>query len=551
MKCFFVICILLTTWTIHASPLIDMGQLLKQFIAPFLVSHQGQITDFRRSPAKKSLRSLEAIIFKKIEDLKELLQDNDKSLEDEHQDETTIIEFYPKLSKHGLRTIKNNSKILEKSEPFKVDVEKYKKIKEKINNILAKDTLTDDGKQTITSAFDDIIDKLLKNQCTWKSVGENGKTRRSEEEVSEDAAMKSWKKQFEYLKTKYFKVLKLTEAPVSIEDLILIFESFNDFFSQIMNDINGMSKRYEIKCKLIDKKKKLQYSPVENKDFRSNIKNFKVQPLNDDADDADSCKNFKICSTEFAEFLTDFYTKLNETLIMAFKNYAAMYDRDVNTDNSEEGTKVTNIVSRIGDALEIKLEKIYRRKIVAITLDPKKDKQKNLKIINDFVKKVIESVNETIHKSLAKDFSKLPEKLQKSVTKDLSVHLDVELGNLERNIAEKICSMFEQCNSKSGRRHEGFTAENDNNLVFVNLKVNVTDEKLANAAKDFLRTNQIANVDNSMVDPDIDHSLIDTFVKRSHKEEVEKKSKAQVVVTRTTKLKRSHEYLRGTKMNSD
>lgn len=154
---------------IHFNGAFDLPQINKSLPDPTLISKIlnqffGKVV---RSFPQNSLPLKESLVDKairdKVEELQPFLQDdmiaNDKNLMLEDNDDTTIIEFLPKTEERR--------KMIEE-ESFKSNLNKYKKIREKINTALTKESVSIETKKIVFKTLDGLMKYLLSSQCKWK-----------------------------------------------------------------------------------------------------------------------------------------------------------------------------------------------------------------------------------------------------------------------------------------------------------------------------------------------------------------------------------------------
>lgn len=408
-----------------------------------------------------------------IDNLEEV--DNEKDLTLDGKDETTIIEFVP--PKYKDRTAVRDGKSKKKNNTLKANVEKYKRIREKIKLALINEKVSTKTFNFITKTLDDMIAKIIENRCTWKSTTHNMDALQARNRVDRTISIANeWNERWASLKQDYieYKRDKPTETFPGAK-LFVFFEQFHDFLAHIVKDIEAMEGHYKVVCQFVERKKPLQIQ--ESKD------NLRVKSVIVDktveAKKKHKCKNFKICSKELSKFMTNFYNTLNETAVSTLRNYASMYVRDVNTDDSKEKESVVTVLNNISDLAEYKLSKIFRKETKHFQLDPNKDKDENFRLLREYLKKTILTTKNYIKESLDTGLQSLRIRLLVTVKQDISVNLDVDLNNMERDLKNGICSSFSLCNGKyANRRNDGGQYVNlEKNSIYVKVQLSM-DEAL-------------------------------------------------------------------------
>lgn len=407
---------------------------IQPYIKSIILSDDTLQRSFSESPVNKAIREL-------IEDLRPFLQDEDI-------DETSIIEFLPKANT-------NRAKKKTSSEP-KMNIRKYEKIKSDIKTALEKEAVSAKIKKKVMNTLDELIAQLIENQCSWNGENHSSAVIRSRMIGNHNITIDEW----EGLKTQY---LNLPETKHTNKSMAL-FNKFHKFFSKMINDTQHLSKNHKIKCQLIQ---------VDDDDniLRKNTGNTKV-----------SCKEFKICSDELKDFLIDFYKSLNDTTVSVFKNYAAMYMKDVLTDRDDnhDSSSVPNVLDNMSNAVENRVSKGFILELKKLKLDKNKNKEANVKILHEFVKVTVIRVLKHIKRHLAPDLALLKARELLTVKQDININLDVDLGNLKADIKSRVCTVFVTCNGRvAGNRRsmsDSGTPRIGRNSVYVNLQVNVDDK---------------------------------------------------------------------------
>lgn len=426
---------------------------IQRFIQPYIQSLQLAADDVpvqrssNESPVKKAIREV-------IEDLRPLLQDEDKENANNVQlggsSETTIIEFLPKPNRSMLRTGKEPSSELQTS------IHKYEKIKSEIKAALQSELVAEKTKKMVTRTLDELIAQVIGNQCTWKSVDHSLAVFRNGKDAKHNITLAEW----EDLKSQYLNFLQRKHLHKSLA----LFNDFHNFFSKVINDTNALSTKYKIKCQLIK------------------VGGDSKTPLSQETGRAqDNCEEFKICSEELKYFLLDFYKSLNDTTVSVFKNYAAMYVRDVvtDTDDTKEIDSVPSVLENMGNAVDRRVSKVFIQELTKIKLDENKNKETNIKILREFIRTTCKRVQKHVKKHLASDLVSLRARLLLTVKQDINMNLGVDLGNLEADIKGRICTVFVTCNGgvSENRRtiYESGTPGVKSNSVYVKVQLTLDD----------------------------------------------------------------------------
>ncbi|RVE49867.1 hypothetical protein evm_005460 [Chilo suppressalis] len=413
--------------------------------------------------------SIEKFINRKIEELKPYLQDyendsienvNNNNITLDGDDETTIIEFLPPANKK--KTLKNYK--LTRQDPLKSDIEKYKKMRQKIKTALLKESVSEKTRHMVTKTLDKMIAELIGNQCSWKSRS-NGTMPRNGNGIEKSAVIaRRWNQQWSQLKKQYIRSAGSNKIDAKFPGMKLyqFFEQFHDFLSHIVDDTEKISDRYKIVCQFIER----------NGDSAAGALR-KGDPMKG------NCGNFKLCSGELKFFLLFFYNTLNNTAVSTLRNYASMYVRDVNTDTSNEKNAVVMTVNEIGDLVEQKVVEMFKKETSVLQLDKKNGKDDNLKALKHYVYKVVDNTVTYIKSDLAQNLRPLKSKLQLSISQDLNVNLDLDLGNLKKVVKGSICEKFTTCNGKYIERRSSnnlMLGDYNKNSVYVKVQMNLDTE---------------------------------------------------------------------------
>lgn len=451
-----------------------ISSFLEQFIRPYIDSIQVN----SGSPRAKEETAVDKAIRLKMADLKPMLQDdaqqndNDKNVETddklalEGNDETTIIEFVPKTN---LNVKKNKTKesLREgkpETDPFKKNINKYKQLRRNIIKLLDKEKTASRTKKLITNTLDEMIAQLIESQCTWKHVDPpdlHTHVFRTHKDThkSLNKLHKLSEKEWKNLRKQYLNFLKFKEGE---EDSFM--RQFHDFFTNVINDTWNLSQRYKVRCQLV--------KVGEDTSSKQYLRQDKMV-------EKDQCDSFKVCTEELKDFLANFYTYLNDTSVSVFRNYAAMYVRDVNVDFGLDINVVVSVIDNISNTAERKVNKIFRKQLDKFTLDENKKKGANIQHINDFINTTVEQVKKGLKKNLDAELGAMKTKLFATVKDDLNVNLRVDLNNLGKLFIDRICSFFILCNGKyAARRLEKpwMFRPKETDKIYVKVQLTLDDE---------------------------------------------------------------------------
>ncbi|KAL4714317.1 hypothetical protein ACJJTC_009669 [Scirpophaga incertulas] len=401
-------------------------------------------------------------IIKRIYELAPFLQDNDENENiniNDSNDETTILEFVF----NGHKNVNNS---LSRKDPYQTDLEKYRNMRQKIQEALTDESVSKKTQHMVTKTMDQMIAQLIGNKCTWKSSS-NKEMFRVNQGISNSIDSSYWKTQFWKLKSYLLNSLRSSkDEDVSKEKLYSFFEKFRNYFSDIIKQSDSISDRYKIVCKVIDTE-----NNKNTKALRQNIHYTKINKHN-------ACDNFKICSKELDLFMSDFYKLLNDTVVSIFRNYAEMYKKDVNNDDLSEKTHVVAVINNMSSFTEDRLNIMYKKEISKFEPDKLKDKKINIKIIKSFVKKILSNTNVHIKKSLKKVITPFRGSLQISLQKDLEHNLDTDLDRIKADVIKKICPKFSTCNGKDAERRTNIISKSkdiNKNSVYVKIEMTMNE----------------------------------------------------------------------------
>ncbi|XP_028164018.1 uncharacterized protein LOC114355394 [Ostrinia furnacalis] len=452
-------------------------EFVQTFITPYLKPGA-----FNAEPTFRALKesSVENVIQKKIAELKPLLQDYDvetKTKDEENDnltlegnDETTIVEFVPNNNKHKHLRKKEEKRI---PDPLRAKINNYKKIRREIKAALMKENVTKDTRNLVTNTLDGIMARLLSNKCLWKSTPDN-ELSKSQNRVHNTISIASkWNKQWDKLKKQYLIYAKHQPDSFQGTKLFLFFEQFHEFLAHIVKDLEVMADKYKIICKVVS-------NNGQEILFENDVGLRQGTPKDNNMKTKVKCEYFKICSQELSKFMTDFYIALNDTAVSTLRNYASMYVRDVNNEDSQEKDDVASVITNLSLVAEDKTIKIFKRTTGDFQLNHVKDEKANIKALKSYIKNTIRDTITLIKMDLDTGLESLRVRLQQNIKKDLIVNIDVDLGNLERDLKSRICSVFSVCNGKfAGRKfmesdeHSHYTNRNN---VYVKVQLSLDDE---------------------------------------------------------------------------
>ncbi|XP_045500452.1 uncharacterized protein LOC123697923 [Colias croceus] len=429
------------------------------------------------NPDAESL--VKIVINNKIEELKPFLQDNDvitmeteNNLTLEGKDETTIIEFIPKkehINKKGLR---------EKSKPLKDNVNKYKKVRDKIQRALDREAISDKTQLLVMKTLDQLIAKLIGSQCSWKSGYENDT--KSTILRTSHVINQMWFRQWKNLRENYVNKFKPTTNPQQFEETISFLDKLQTFFSLITKDVDSLADQYNIKCVYVDK-------PTYRK--HQNLVYDSETDLN-----RHNCQQFAICSNELKSFMFEFYNFLNETVVSVVRNYAEMYLRD--TDNDLEKQSIVNAINGSCGIVGKNIIDIFVKQTQSVQLDENKMKEANIKALSKYVKSTIAEVRNNVKTTINNELKTVSERKATPIEADINVNLKVDLDNLERDVLGRICLIFRFCNGKYRGRRSGYLIDiNKENDIYVKVQLKLDDE-IKNSLK--LRNSRRINHKNNL-----------------------------------------------------
>ncbi|XP_026735695.1 uncharacterized protein LOC113499412 [Trichoplusia ni] len=462
----------------HLPDINVISHFLEQFLKPYIQSVKlNNGSPFRA----KEETAIEKAIRKKIAGLKPYLHDEeseennlratinetDDNLALQGNDETTIIEFVPKQNmKRDIKKYKGKSvmkAVNDDKDSFRKNIKKYKQLRETIKHLLDKEGAGSKTKKVITRTLDDMLSQMVESQCTWKPPEKNTqnhvfRTQKSTHK-SLDKLHKLSNQEWKNLRKQYLNFLKFRKHH---EDSFI--NQFHDFFSDMMNDTWFLSSHYKVKCQLV----KIGEDTGQ-----------KIVLRQDQSLDKNKCEGFKICSNELKEFLTNFYKYVNDTAVSTFRNYAAMYIRDVNVDFGLDKDIVVTVIENLSNTVEKKVSKLFKKELEKFTLDEEKRKNENIQHINNFISAIIDRAKKTLKKSLDGELGAMKTKLFVTVKDDLNVNLKVDMDNLQKLFVDRICTVFLLCNGKyaSRRQQKPFSFGNkDTDNIYVKVQLTLDDE---------------------------------------------------------------------------
>lgn len=391
--------------------------------------------------------------------------------------ETSIVEVLEKSSENKIvpRAYQNS---------FKDHIKKYKKLRHKITKALGDEPVSNKTKTLVTSTLDSMLERLISHECKWT----NGPRTR---EPNPGDVMDSWAGMWDTIKEQYNKLLNEQKQHGEKENFL---KNLHEFFTHLYDDVKYLSQNYKVVCEFVQPHQK---SRIPFFGFGTNVKKSGMHSRVDvktavekelqynKLDDKITCQNFRVCYTELKDFMFDVYSNLNETAFSAISNYAAMYQRDVNEDSYHEKEKVITKLEKVSKLYEHKIDKSFRKQLKTFNLDSDKNRYANMKLINEFVSKNIEHAKSRGKKVLEKHLQLLRPKLVLNILKDIVVNMRVDLENLERDLTEKVCSVFETCNGKFVATRKS----SDNNFinnkgVYVKVQLTLNDEEKTKLARE-------------------------------------------------------------------
>ncbi|XP_045775195.1 uncharacterized protein LOC123874067 [Maniola jurtina] len=447
-------------------------RILNEFLGPVMRSFPNVVLNNFQELVDKTIRE-------KIKELQPLLQDNDMMAYDENmmledKDDTTILEFLPKTEEHKKKI----------EDPFKSNLKKYKKIREKINKALTKESVSVKTKNLVVKTLDVLIKTLLSSQCKWKS-------RAVKSEKPSDIANK-WNKGLQNIKDVLLSFLKNRSVPTRRNDDVLNFlNALKIMFRSITEDVDVISKKYKILCDFVPKEHNYPKDAMNANALRDN---WDITDLEEDR-----CRNIVVCSNELKEFLRNFYFTLNDTNVSLLKNYVDMYTRDVIVENENEKDIIISILNKITTGLEEGIIKVFVKETQKLMLDKEKRNHANVNILSNYVANTIKTVQDFAKQLLKSELLVLRDKILAVILDDLNVNLDVDLGNLEREFVRKICAMFRLCNGRYRGRRQGSSDLNKDNLhvqVLLTLASDNTTDITNNSYRKFL--NEVTSRNNTV-----------------------------------------------------
>lgn len=361
-------------------------------------------------------------------------------------------------------------------DPFKDHIEKYKQLRQKINNALSTEPVSNKTKNLVTSTLDSMLAQLVEHQCKW-SKG------RHVNRANPGDVMESWPRLWETIKDQYNKLLN---EPQQFDERQQFLGNVNEFFTHLYDDVKYLSENYKVVCEFVQPNQRTRIpffgfgTHVENSNLESRVDvrtAVEKELQNNKLDDKLTCHNFRVCYDEMKDFMVDLYTNLNETAVSTISNYASMYQRDVNEDNNHEKEKVIQRLNKVSKMFEHKIEKSFKKLLTKFHLDSSKNRYANIKLVNEFVSKNIENAKTRGKSTLEKHVKLLRPKLIINIVKDINVNMDVELGNLERDFSEKICTIFETCNGKYVAARKSANSFINDKGVYVKVQLTLNDDE--------------------------------------------------------------------------
>ncbi|XP_073961510.1 uncharacterized protein isoform X1 [Choristoneura fumiferana] len=448
-----------------------LSNILEKLMGPYVKSFQVALQDNLTKINKDS--TIEKEIEKKIDKLKLVLDENSgkEPLEHDSEDDTgdtKIIEFSPLTNKNILRDKHSDP------EPVKNHFKKYKKLQQKVKEVLEKEMISDKAKSLVATTLDELINELMSSQCTWRNRAEKVKGRNQDNslQINRNAMIVSWKKKWEELIDRYSLATRNKDADGSdYKEVFLFLLRLREFFFEIHNELNTLNGQYKVKCQLVDKNNK---SVDTAKKFKvvNEGNSLRQSPKRDDL-----CEYVKICSAELKSFLTDYYINIMETVDTVFKNYGEMYIRDANTASSKDKRSFVSLIKVVNKAVDGKIRKMFNQEIDKLVLDVYNSTKAKVSAIKKCVKITAVQVQTLTADVLKEQLKPLDAKMRLTVKKDITTTIGIEIDNLENIFRNKMCTMFQTCNGNITRRffmpmqRDDF----DKNSVFVKLDLDFND----------------------------------------------------------------------------
>ncbi|XP_053611186.1 uncharacterized protein LOC128675656 [Plodia interpunctella] len=474
--------------------------------------------------------TVDQLIKRKIDSLKTYLEDNsttneqgtnkNKTTEDnnvtlEGDEETTIIEFLPTENDDAKKALR----IREQQPGFKDNVQRYKKMRDHIKNILIQESVSVKSQKVVVNTLDSMLAYMVRSQCPANNDINSDvyrETIRAGGKIvppQNKDLTKDWTNKWNVIRQKYNKVWMdhFPKHSNPARKLFMFFEQIQDFLTTIINDSEYISKNYKVVCKLVkyNDQEVINFNDNNLLNFRSNKKQHK-------------CADFKVCSYELEHFMRHFYRRLNDTVDHTFQNYAAMYTSDITSDGSGEKEIVIAAINKSGSTAKHRAKKIFKNLTSTFELDKDKNPEENMKRLKAYVYDVIDKSLHTIKQYLMKSDmdDSIKARLITNLKQDLTANIDVDLGNLKSEVKKEICRDFSSCNGKMvirkldreivSRRNMGSI---DKNKVYVKLQLTLDKDLKEKIAKDGI-------------------DYFDGFVKKD--KNFARASSAKIEVTRTT-----------------
>lgn len=459
---------------------------LKEYIKPYLQIKSVNPTYRSALQELGGKTSMLAFIEDKIKSLMPLL-DGGPSSENPagavrlDGEETTIVQFLDNSAQNKVvpRAVQD---------PFKDHIQKYKKLRNKISKALSKEPVSDKTKTLVTSTLDSMLAQLIGHECKWPNGPPVNR-------ASPGHVMDSWTRMWGTIKEQYDKLLSEQQNHDEKQQFL---GNLHEFFTHVYDDVKYLSQNYKVVCEFVQPNQKSRIpffgfgTHVEKPNMHSRVDARTVvenELQNNKLDDKVTCQHFRVCYAEIKDFMFDLYTNLNETAVSTVNNYAAMYQKDVTEDSYHEKDKVTARLFKVSKLYEHKIHKSFRKHLTTFNLDPGRNRYANIKLINEFVSKNIHSAKTRGKKTLEKHLKLLRPKLIINIVKDIVVNMDVDLGNLERDTCEKICTMFETCNGKYVATRKSGNSFLNNKGVYVKVQLTMNDDEKAQLTRKLFAAN--------------------------------------------------------------
>lgn len=375
--------------------------------------------------------------------------------------------------------------MLRSEDSFKDHIEKYKKLKFNISKALSKEPVSNKTKILVTSTLDSMLAQMIEHQCKWT----NGPL---VNRANPAHIMDSWARMWNNVQVQYKKLMPEDQQYDEKQQFV---KNLHEFFTHLYDDVKYLSQNYKVICEFVQPNQQGRIpffgfgTNVENMQPRVDAKTaIEKQLQSNKLDDKVTCQNFIVCYDEIKVFMVDLYKNLNDTGVSTVSNYAAMYQRDVSEDSHNEKEKVIDGLNKMSKIYELKIDKLFRKQLTKFNLDPQRNRYANIKFIKKLISSSIESAKTRGKQMLEKNLKFLRPNLVLNILKDLFVNIDMDLGNLERDLSEKLCTMFVTCNGKYIILRKSGSMVN-NKGVYVKVQLTLNDEEKTEVARKIMAVN--------------------------------------------------------------